>query len=370
MTPYNNFRSTKYLGSLDILRCFAIIGVIWQHSPAIPHNEMPFTNVGASGVALFFVISGFLITTLLLREESTTGTFCYRNFYIRRCLRIFPLYYSVLFLYLILVLLLEINNAAGKLFISNLPYYLTYTSNWFVDLIINDDGERRVIFIFAWSLATEEQFYIFWPTIMKFFSRRKAIIILIGVLLTDLLITFIFGKPKIPTTILERLLKIATSISSEICCGVLLALALHSKKYFSNIYRFLGQVWSAPFAALLTLSVLFAPGNASTGWYAIQSIAFCFLLGTVVVREDHGLSWILKFPLLKRIGIVSYGMYMLHMLTINVIRKVMSQFNFDNSWLIFFLALTLTYFIAEISFRFFESPILLLKENFRGQHRN
>ena len=226
--PYDRFRAVRYFGSLDALRCLAIVGVIWQHSPAIPHAAMPFSDAGASGVGLFFVLSGFLITTLLLREESATGGINLRDFYVRRTLRIFPLYYAVLGLYTVLVLLLE-HNAAGRLFINNLPYYITYTSNWFVDLIVNEDGQRRVIFVFAWSLATEEQFYLFWPSIMKFFRRRTAIVILLSVMVTDLSLSFAFGRAEIPASGLERLLRIATSPSTEICCGVLLALAMHSK---------------------------------------------------------------------------------------------------------------------------------------------
>jgi peptidoglycan/LPS O-acetylase OafA/YrhL len=146
--PYEDFRAVKHFASLDALRCLGIIGVIWQHSPGLPREAMPFTDAGASGVALFFVLSGFLITTLLLREEAATGGINLRNFYIRRSLRIFPLYYAVLALYTVLVFFLE-KNAAGKLFFENLPYYLTYTNNWFVDLKLNEDGQRRVIFIFA-----------------------------------------------------------------------------------------------------------------------------------------------------------------------------------------------------------------------------
>ena len=143
-------------------------------------RSVPFTSIGASGVSLFFVLSGFLITTLLLREHDAHGRIGLRDFYARRALRIFPLYFAVLALYAAITFLTERDaqghlNGAARLFASNLPYYATYTNNWFVDLKLNEDGQRRVIFIFAWSLATEEQFYAFWPPVLARGSRAVEI---------------------------------------------------------------------------------------------------------------------------------------------------------------------------------------------------
>ncbi len=369
MTSYDSYLSNRYFGSLDALRCFAIIGVIWQHSPAVSHDLMPFANIGASGVSLFFTISGFLITTLLLREETKTGTINLKNFYIRRVLRIFPLYYLVLFIYTVLVFSLE-HNAVGSGFFNNLQYYLTYTSNWFVDLAVNEDGHRRVIFIFAWTLATEEQFYLFWPIAMKFLQRRKAIAIILILMLADLSLEFTyFGTLQTPNTFFERILRIATSPSTEICCGVLLALALHSKNVFLLLRKVFGRSESAPLLAIMAITVVMWPGNISAAWYAVQSIIFCFLLAACVIREDHSLSWLLKLPLLQRIGMISYGMYMLHMLAVNISRKAVNsiglQFNLNSSWIIFLFALLLTIFMALISYRYYESLFLKLKENFK-----
>jgi peptidoglycan/LPS O-acetylase OafA/YrhL len=356
MNPYEKFRSVRYFGSLDALRCLAIVGVVWQHFPAIPHAEMPFTDAGAGGVGLFFALSGFLITTLLLREEAATGTISLRSFYLRRSLRIFPLYYAVLAIYTALVALLE-HNAAGRLFMSNLPYYLTYTTNWFVDLIVNEDGQRRVIFIFAWSLATEEQFYLFWPVAMAFMLRRNAIALLIAIMVADIGLTFAFGRGELP----ERLLRICTSPSTEICCGVLVALALHSKAGFSIAWRFLGHKWSAQLAGVLALAVMLWPGAATAGWHVAIALVFALLVAACVIREDNGLSGFLRMQPLVRFGVVSYGIYMLHMLAVNAVKVVLPHLGTVNPAIAFALALSLAYIMAEVSFRFFESPILRLK---------
>src|ERR1700683_2022788 len=109
---YAKFREVRFFGSLDGLRALSIIGVIWFHSCwATPFYEkletIPLLRQGEWGVNIFFVISGFLITTLLLRERHRSGTISIRDFYIRRSLRIWPLYYATLGLYVVIELVFE-----------------------------------------------------------------------------------------------------------------------------------------------------------------------------------------------------------------------------------------------------------------------
>src|SRR5262245_44922164 len=150
---YETYRDTKVFGSLDGLRCLSIVAVVWHHA-AGSMIDHPLLRHGHLGVSLFFVISGFLITTLLLRERDRFGDISLRLFYARRSLRIFPLYYTVLLAYVLLAWLFESGSRFGQQFFHSLPAYMTYTSNWFVKM-----EDERVIFYFAWSLAAEEQFY-------------------------------------------------------------------------------------------------------------------------------------------------------------------------------------------------------------------
>lgn len=363
LDAYDRYRSVKYFGSLDALRAFAIIAVIWQHCPGLAPGLVPFTNTGASGVALFFALSGFLITTLLLREESRTGGIDLRAFYARRALRIFPLYYAVLGLYTAIVIATE-HNAAGRLFLHNLPYYATYTNNWFVDLIVNEDGQRRVIFIFAWSLATEEQFYLLWPWVMKYARRSWAVGLLIATIAMDVGLSATLGTAETPATPGERVLRIATSASTEICCGVLLALALHSRAGFGWLWAVAGKWWSAPLAAPLALAAAMAAPQPTPWWYCVQGAALCFLLASCVIREDHGLTWLLWSRALARIGVVSYGMYMLHMLSVNTVELGMGKLGFEDPMVRFVIAVVVAYAAAEASFRVFEAPMLKFKRRF------
>lgn len=132
------FRNRRIFGSLDGLRALSVVAVIWHHTTG-PHVSALLAS-GPHGVTLFFAISGFLIVTLLLRERDRAGRIDLKAFYIRRSLRIFPLYYAVIAVYTLLVCVVERNNPVGREFFNNLPFFLIYTSNWFVLL------EGRVIF--------------------------------------------------------------------------------------------------------------------------------------------------------------------------------------------------------------------------------
>ncbi|MBI5547376.1 MAG: acyltransferase [Deltaproteobacteria bacterium] len=159
------FREAKFFPALDGLRAISILVVIWHHAGG--EGASGILARGFHGVSLFFAISGFLITTLLLREQDTKGQISLSRFYLRRTLRIFPLYYLVLGVYTVLVLVVERGSVAGQGFMANLPSFLTYTSNW----LVSRDAGARVIFYFAWSLATEEQFYLLWPSVVRFARR-------------------------------------------------------------------------------------------------------------------------------------------------------------------------------------------------------
>src|ERR1700754_2151344 len=153
----------RYIKELDSIRAIAVLLVIISHwiPPNIPINILP---NGPIGVNIFFVLSGFLITWILLENrkkteelENTRGTVL-KNFYIRRILRIFPIYYLVVFVLYIF------SESSGTEIRSALPYYLTYTSNFHFFYIDKWDG----ILSHLWSLAVEEQFYLLWPSIMLF----------------------------------------------------------------------------------------------------------------------------------------------------------------------------------------------------------
>ncbi|MGC4029159.1 MAG: acyltransferase [Steroidobacteraceae bacterium] len=342
---FDRFLETERFGSLDGLRAFSILAVLWHHS-GLPRHGLPILERGQTGVYLFFAISGFLITSLLIRERRRTGTISMRGFYIRRSLRIFPLYYAVLLAYVLLVSLFE-RGEAGQQFFTHLPFFATYTSNWFVP--INDEG--RTIFYFAWSLATEEQFYLAWPWIERYVKPAVRRIILGAVIAVVAAVHF--GFTPVPADSLAHTM--LWSIAPPILFGVAVAHILHTRRGFSFFWSLLGHRWSAPFAAAIVLGLLTLPHLAHPMLhnYAIY-LMLTVLVVACVIREDNGLSGMLKLPPLVRLGVVSYGVYLMHMLCFNAVRRVGPMLGLDNAFVLWVLGIAIVYVVAEISFATFE----------------
>ena len=348
---YAAFRDGRHFGSLDGLRALSVIAVVWHHT--VGHDAaLPLLFArGAEGVTLFFAISGFLIVTLLLRERDRKGRIDLRAFYMRRVLRIFPLYFMVLALYLLLVLALERHTATGREFLHNLVYFVTYTSNWFVAL----DG--RVIFYFAWSLAAEEQFYLLWPSVQRFVTPRRALAVMLG------FIAVVAGLQWAPPPgggALGLAYTIVTNVPLAICFGVVLAHLLHHRRGHEGLRWLFGwRVSSLVFAALL----LWVLGSGRSDLAVHLSAAL--LVGACVYREDHWLAPLLRWRVLAFVGSVSYGVYLLHMLVKNVVVKALAHSGLpSNNVLVFVLTAAGAVAVAAISFSYFESYFLRWKARY------
>ena len=175
------------LPSLNGLRAISILLVIISHYVmyyfGVKHVPLDDTlvsfNLGHLGVNVFFVISGYLITSLLLREEEATGNVSLKNFYVRRTIRIFPAYYFVLFVYFVLQLssIIVIPNSSWATAITYTKYF-----NWYKDPYTTH----------FWSLAVEEHFYLFWPLVFRFLPKQRTFIATSVVILVPL-IRFVMG---------------------------------------------------------------------------------------------------------------------------------------------------------------------------------
>ncbi len=335
--------------SLDGLRALSIVPVVFHHST--PH---PFSGVwgkGPLGVHLFFAISGFLITTLLVRERARHGGISLARFYARRSLRIFPLYYLVLGLYVVRALLFLEDSPIRAHFFRSLPFYLSYTGNWFVDYSV----PHPVIFGFSWSLATEEQFYLFWPPVLALLAgRRLPILVLVALLGLDLGTEHGLLAAVMSTG--GRAERIVTSISAPIALGALLALLLDEPKSFGWVSRALGWRFSA--ATCLLLLLLAVALDAPLVAIHVLMVA---LVGAVSLRPDHLLAWIFELRPVRYLGEVSYGIYLWHVSAITTLRWLWPAAPLLVS---FPLALLLATAIAGLSYGYFERPFLAWKRRF------
>ena len=348
-SAFASFRISRHFPLLDGLRGLSIVAVIWHHSadPAGPW--------GFLGVSLFFTISGFLITTLLLRERETTSHINLGAFYARRTLRIFPLYYAVVVLYVLAVLAVDRHSAEGKQFFANLPYFVTYTSNMFVDL----GNGTRTIFYFAWSLATEEQFYLLWPATVRLLPgwRRPASLMLAMVIIS--LAGYSLMNAAAPS---HPALLTALASTATVGLGCLAAYVLHEQGSFRYLYLLLGRRWAVPGLLVLMLyaGIARAPLELSAVLLVSMVVASCI--------RPHSRWEIINHPVLREIGKISYGMYLFHMLCLNVVRRLLPISLQQVTPVLFLCTLVLTVIVAEISFRTYERWFLRFKDRYRSQN--
>ena len=345
------YLGTRFFGSLDGLRAVSILAVVWHHTGAAAFAG-PLGQQGKHGVSLFFVISGYLIATLILRAKQA-GNFRLGRFWGRRVLRIFPVYFAVLALYAVLTWVMERHSPDGEEFFATLPAFATFTANWVLPL-----ESPRVIFYFAWSLAAEEQFYLVWPFLALWLAGMRPALVAVLVLLGSQYL----GLDYAATLGRELPARLATCLPPGILLGVILAYLLHAPAGFAAAFRLAGYRWSAPAAVLASLVMLAIGREFGPAEGLAVALPLTWLVAACVVREDHGLARVLRLAPLVWIGTVSYGMYLLHMLAVNLVRRVGAVAGIDNPLIDFVAGTMVALAAASISFLYYERPFLRLKE--------
>lgn len=352
-----NIRGNHTFGSLDGLRCASIIAVIWHHTANDALQWLPGANRGFLGVDMFFVISGFLIVTLILRERRATGSISLRNFYCRRMLRIFPVYYGLLGILTLYFVFAPSSNQA-RAFLAELPYHATYTSNLIA---------ATSMLAITWSLSTEEQFYLLWPPVEKYLG--PLILPALGlVLIANQLVNFRLADPWLQQLfgVVHDELFILHSTFTPICLGVALAHLMHDEHGRAVAFRMLGGRAASAICLLVLLLLGNLPADDISGWQRLAlQLSMTALVCSCVVREDHGLAQLLSWEPIRRIGAISYGMYLYHVVALYFAGTFLLRHDSTSPWIEFSLGLAFTVAIAELSYRFFEQPILGLKRHFR-----
>ena len=335
--------------SIDGLRCLAVVPVVWHH--ATPRPLAGLLGSGPLGVELFFAISGFLITTLLLRERRAAGVVAVGRFYTRRALRIFPAYYLVLGLTTIRALTWMEAGPVRDHFLRSLPYWATYTANWFVDF----DVGHPVVFAFAWSLATEEQFYAVWPWLARaprWVMPVTALALLAAIEGTQL------GWIGADGPALAR--RVLASLAAPICAGALVAWALDTPRGFARLRPILAARAASP-AALLLLVTLVVDGRAPP---IVRAVSMSLLVATCAVRGDHGLRACLEARPLLFVGTISYELYLVHVAAITAVKRIVPAHAGDAP-LVFACGLALALPMAYVLHRAVGVPLEPLRARLR-----
>jgi peptidoglycan/LPS O-acetylase OafA/YrhL len=354
----------KYIKGLDTLGAFAVMFVIIYHwglpipNGAVKHFLQALIPDGLFGVTLFFVLSGFLITSILLdaRTAAKSKLHVIRNFIIRRVLRIFPIYYLTIFV------LTLIGYPSVR---ENLEWLLSYTSNI---LVFRNHSWNP--FSHTWSLSVEEQFYLIWPWCIVFVAEKYLKYIFIAALLTGV-ISIIFVSKIDPDT--WGLMLTPTCLASFGIGGFYAWVSREpwSRKRFMQVITLL-----MPIAIGLHFYWSFCTNGGHFNYLnrIIQSIISIWLIHkTVVVRPGWVKTKILENPTFIKMGQISYGIYLYHYVTPWIYSRVVAghfsgtpatQAFFSNYYISWFLMLAFVLALSLASFYLFESPIVNLKKWF------
>lgn len=291
---------------MDGLRGIAILLVILYHN----FNFIEYFNYGWLGVDLFFVLSGFLITDILLRTLQEPHYF--RNFYVRRVLRIFPLYYLVLVFFILVLPLFNNTPVNTSYYTRHQAWFWTYLQNWL--FILHPEGDTRALFHF-WSLAVEEQFYLIWPLLIFLIKKPKKVFIVSLLLLILVIIArILIWRYRSHFQTFEWLL-LFTRIDGILIGSMLAALIRYNpqlpKKYFT--------AFVVIFTAFNFLYYFFKKGQDPNFpvWAIGGFTSFCFVFAIFVYlgldRENRVINSLLTIKPLTVLGRYSYGFYVFHL---------------------------------------------------------
>ena len=366
------FSLTRRIIELDGLRGLAVLLVLFHH--LVIHSKIARNSfvdlytfkVAASawiGVDLFFVLSGFLITGILYDSKNTKGYF--QNFYIRRALRIFPLYFGFLALFV---------AAAPNLLPEDANlWYWTYLSNIYI--VVQNGWPDPPHLVHFWSLAIEEQFYLLWPLAVLALDRRKMIRLSIACMTVAIVLRVISPLGMSP---LDGYVLLPTRMDS-LAAGAVVALLVRSDEGRNFV-----RTWAVPVlyatGILIFGRFLYKRGLnvldpvVRTYGYTLLAVAAASLIGILVTVDDK--RWLrrgLSMPWLTQLGKYSYGIYVLHHPIIFVLRdagfdsRIFPQvFNSSLPGVLIFAAVAgcITLFLAMLSYHYWELPFLKMKELF------
>ena len=359
----------------DGLRAIAVLVVFAYHV-----NIYKF-GFGWLGVPFFFVLSGFLITTILLRMKETLPAGQYfQKFYGRRSLRIFPSYYFYLLLVILLFflrglqVLAPLRDELESVVWPQLPYAAFYIYDFFY---ASSKYSLTVFLTHFWSLAVEEQFYIVWPLILLLAPRKKLRMIFLATILLGPILrlaTFIiYTRSNLSFLGDDAYLAVYALPFSHIDAFAIGAFASqfnipHSRKQLGIIafaLLFLGyltQYLDAGVIDFATLGYEFKMWTAYKFIWGYSLLNYFFALVIYNVRYYQLFLFILERKFLTYIGKISYGIYIYHVAVIHIIVRYMLPDSFTNIWVRFASSLAATLILASLSYYFLERPILNLKD--------
>ncbi len=380
-------QSSKHIGALDGIRGIAILLVLFVHlrnmgvlpqDSWICHRLSQVFSFGWSGVDLFFVLSGFLITGILLDTKAAGNRV--RSFYGRRVLRIFPLYYLVVTVCL-----------AAYVLRRNLPWvqqtwptpqgwvaYLLYLQNWWMPLV---EPSRMTLLGHLWSLGVEEQFYLIWPACVWLLPRKTLVTLCGGGCLTALAVRW-FCMALYPDATGWMVYMSTITRMDSLLAGAFCSIAVRDAGLLRKVQRIV------PFAAFtsivgLLLIVAWAREIWVTGFYTIvfgysllaAGFGCCVLSAYLHSGTNTLVDRALRMPVLTLFGKYSYGIYVYQSLVQYPAVHFLQRYawygrSIGYGLLVSVCWLLVPFVVAYLSFHLFEKHFLRLKHRFKPHYGN
>lgn len=347
-----------YLTGLNGLRAIAAISVVIGHVTLYPFStlNLPRIYLMFDGVTLFFVISGFLITYLLLAERDKTTTVKIDSFYIRRILRIWPIYYLVLVLSAALAIFV---SRSDEFFTTSIFYYLFFCAN--IPLILNTG---IVSVVHYWSIGVEEQFYLFWPWVVKY-SKNKLLIVSVFFIVVFFVIKTFAWYYAGGNSVFYQLFAV-TRFHCMLIGAIGAILYYSGNKFFIQItthwlIQFIGWL----LVVMLYLNFKTIPEPLLAEFTAIVSLIL--IMGQVAKRPGGWSVINLENNVFDFLGKISYGIYVIHPLVIFGAYYVFADLHLPivaKSVLVYSVILFTTIALSYVSYNYFEKPFLKMKNKF------
>lgn len=362
-----------YFPGLNGLRFMAAFAVIVTHIELLKgafgfkhfwNNPLIF-NLGGLGVYFFFVLSGFLITFLLLKEKEVTGEIQVRQFYLRRILRIWPLYYLLVVLgffmlpYIDAIDISYLENPFHANFYENLLLYIIILPNlaFALNPAVPHIGQ-------VWSIGVEEQFYIFWPLLI---SRSKKIlrtlIVVICTIIFVKILVLVSGSFWGDSSWYQPLkLFVAMSKFECMAIGGIGAFLLHSGHDF--IRKVIHKNILAASVLFIPVIVYLTPSAIQDGIHLVFSCIFLIIILNVVSLDNS----MLENSIFSYLGKISYGIYMYHFMVIPIVlffaKKSSIHYGLLLNIFIYMASTGITILVSGISYRFYEKRFIKMKMKF------
>ena len=347
-----------YLPGLNGLRAIAALSVVIAHisQKGIADFGLPFLTelpMAGFGVTLFFVISGFLITYLLLQEVYKHGDVDIKKFYLRRILRIWPIYYLFM---LVCVGVFYMHGKQSEILSKEIWFYIFFAAN--VPFIFQ---QGILILVHYWSIGVEEQFYLFWPWVVQI-SKNKLLKIAVVILLVILLLKIVFWWLLGNDSIAYRFINVTRFHCMMI--GAIGAIFYFEKNIrFASIFSsIIVQFISWMLFLLMGFSIIHIPPVIAHEVIAVASLSM--IMGQVIVKQR---IINLENKPLDFIGKISYGIYVIHPIIVLLLSQLFKNMDMAVSIkyvLVYSSVVLSTIVVAWLSYTYFEKPFLKLKTKF------